>query len=205
MVKTIALAAGISLISLSANAQLLNFEDVSFKPNAYYDLTSYNGYNFTNGALINQDYYTKSGYKNGTISGTNTLFNYYNKELSITKTGGGLFDLTSAFMTAAWEDGIVVNVTGWLNGQKVNSVNISLNTTTPGSATQFNFAGIDKVTFNTIQRGTYAGYLNTGGQFAIDNLVLNPIAPVPEPSTYAMMFAGLGAIGLMVRRRKAVN
>ncbi len=27
-------------------------------------------------------------------------------------------------------------------------------------------------------------------------------APVPEPSTYAMMLAGIGAIGFMTRRRR---
>jgi hypothetical protein len=30
-----------------------------------------------------------------------------------------------------------------------------------------------------------------------------PIAAVPEPETYAMMLAGLGALGFVGRRRKA--
>jgi hypothetical protein len=28
------------------------------------------------------------------------------------------------------------------------------------------------------------------------------MAPIPEPETYALMMAGLGAIGFMARRRK---
>ena len=31
-----------------------------------------------------------------------------------------------------------------------------------------------------------------------------PIAPVPEPGTYAMLLAGLGVLGFMARRRKSV-
>jgi hypothetical protein len=36
---------------------------------------------------------------------------------------------------------------------------------------------------------------------ASNNLLLN-IAPVPEPSTYALMLAGMAAVGLSYRRRK---
>jgi hypothetical protein len=32
---------------------------------------------------------------------------------------------------------------------------------------------------------------------------LKTVAPVPEPSSYALMFAGLGLVGLVARRRKA--
>ncbi|WP_374049964.1 FxDxF family PEP-CTERM protein [Nitrosomonas sp. sh817] len=30
------------------------------------------------------------------------------------------------------------------------------------------------------------------------------VTPVPEPETYAMLLAGLGLVGFMARRRKAV-
>ncbi len=36
------------------------------------------------------------------------------------------------------------------------------------------------------------------GQFALDNI---NISAVPEPSTYMLMLAGLGAIGMLSRRR----
>jgi len=50
-----------------------------------------------------------------------------------------------------------------------------------------------------------AGCVNPSGnqaQFAFDNLTL---APVPEPSSYAMMGLGLAAISLVVRRRANKN
>jgi hypothetical protein len=40
------------------------------------------------------------------------------------------------------------------------------------------------------------------GSLAIDNVAISQVAaPVPEPESYAMMLGGLGALGLMSRRR----
>jgi hypothetical protein len=36
-----------------------------------------------------------------------------------------------------------------------------------------------------------------------DNITVNTVSAVPEPETYAMMLAGLGLMGTVVRRRKA--
>lgn len=46
---------------------------------------------------------------------------------------------------------------------------------------------------------------NTGGDhgLAIDNVSLSVTAAVPEPSSYALLLAGIGAIGFMARRRRA--
>jgi hypothetical protein len=41
----------------------------------------------------------------------------------------------------------------------------------------------------------------SGNDFALDNLSF--ASAVPEPSTWAMLFLGFGAIGLMMRRRQA--
>ena len=207
MLKTIAIASAFSLASLSANAELLDFDDIAVNTwSQYTSLTSYHGYDFTGGAaLINKDYHPVSGYHNGIISGTNGLFNQAENDIVITKTGGGVFDLTSAYITAAWEKDVLVNATGWLNGQKVSWLYFYLDPTTPTSPIQFDFKGVDKITFGYSLRGDNAGLGGGGAFFVVDNLVLNPIAPVPEPSTYAMMFAGLGAVGLMARRRKLGN
>ena len=46
----------------------------------------------------------------------------------------------------------------------------------------------------------YQTFANTDGAVGFDNLTL---APVPEPGTYALMLAGLGAVGFIARRRTA--
>ena len=42
------------------------------------------------------------------------------------------------------------------------------------------------------------------GRVLVDDLYLGVAAAVPEPETYALMLAGLAAIGAMVRRRRSV-
>jgi hypothetical protein len=61
--------------------------------------------------------------------------------------------------------------------------------------------------FNNLAAGTYAlnvlGYANgsEGGDYLGD--VLATTAPVPEPQTYALMLAGLAAVGFAASRRKS--
>lgn len=42
-------------------------------------------------------------------------------------------------------------------------------------------------------------FRSTGNAFEIDKA----LAPIPEPETYALMLAGLGAVGFMARRRRS--
>jgi hypothetical protein len=50
---------------------------------------------------------------------------------------------------------------------------------------------------------TFGGEGCCYSHFAIDDVVYtNTLAPVPEPETYAMLLAGLGLMGAIVRRRK---
>jgi len=64
----------------------------------------------------------------------------------------------------------------------------------------FSFAGLTAGTYQLVVSGTLtSGY--KGGSWGGN---LNTVSqPVPEPETYALMLAGLGAVAFVARRRKA--
>lgn len=86
-------------------------------------------------------------------------------------------------------------------------------------------AAIDTTTqFGSVDYWYYTGPVNSTGTYTlvVDGTALNngsftgsiavsstpitpPLAPVPEPESYAMMLAGLGAIGLLARRRRLAD
>lgn len=93
-----------------------------------------------------------------------------------------------AFVTNAGSSTFVAK----LNGVTVES--FSAPTNTSGST---NFYGFSGIVFNSIE-------IQSGGSnnaYALDNL--QSVAAVPEPETYALMLAGLGLMGAVVRRRSA--
>jgi len=71
----------------------------------------------------------------------------------------------------------------------------------------------DNPDFVTAQSGTsfsFRYFATNGGDgntsFFVSSLdVSTPVAPIPEPETYALMIAGLGLVGFMARRRKVMQ
>ena len=59
---------------------------------------------------------------------------------------------------------------------------------------------------NAIKNGTWnIAWLNRGGEvpdYSNSSFWLRDVTPVPEPSSYALALAGLGVLGLVVRRRR---
>ena len=98
---------------------------------------------------------------------------------------GGTFDFTSPVFGTSAAAAVDGNVAG-LSASRGGTVATSW---TPGSTLWVRWAEVNDV--------------GNDHSLAIDNLSLSvTAAAVPEPSTYAMLLAGLGAVGFIARRRR---
>ena len=149
--------------------------DFSLIPDGYYGL-QWNNWGVIDG------WDSVGGYENGVISKNNVAFAPYGDPSSINYNGS--FSLVSAYMTAAWQNGLQLEVKGLFNDIVTYDHTYTLNETGP-TLINFNYMGIDEVNFQV---------LSGQQQYVMDNLVVS--IPVPEPFTLALV--GLGALASLV-------
>jgi hypothetical protein len=102
--------------------------------------------------------------------------------MAITKTGGGLFDLSSIDIAISFYDN---------NPSEIIYVNGTPITILPVMTTFIlGLTGVSEVDITSVPSNT--------GYWALDNVVTS----VPEPEAYALFMAGLGMMGFIARRRK---
>jgi len=122
----------------------------------------------------------------------------------ISRTGGGVFDFLSIALglgdfNAGASDNVLVT------GTKANCVTdctVTANLTVTNAFQTFSlagFAGLSSVSFGMPTSGGDAD----SGYLAFDNLSTRAPGEVPEPATWAMMLLGFGALGAVMRRRRA--
>ncbi|KAB7644440.1 PEPxxWA-CTERM sorting domain-containing protein [Polymorphobacter fuscus] len=199
--RTLSLALATSMLAAAvpASAALITFDDLG--TDAFEAIpNSYHGFTWDFWASINAANYGPSGYANGVVPGGNSAcacasdFGQTTQSISSV----GKFTLGSGYFTSAWNDGATLSVVGLSGATTLFSTTAVLDTSGPSLLT-FNWSGIDKVTF-AIAGGSSAGMGGSGNYFALDNLTVT--SDVPEPASWAMMIAGFGLVGAVMRRRR---
>lgn len=135
---------------------------------------------------------------------TNTTYDY----LAMTHGDG----FATAFTTGSYFE---LEIFGWsgLNGTgtQVGEVTFYLADYTSASSLPVDawtlvdlssLAGARSLTFGYASSDVGAFGINTPEYFAMDNLVLNTPASVPEPGALLLMAAGLAGVGVLARRRR---
>jgi hypothetical protein len=106
-----------------------------------------------------------------------------------------LFTFNGAYLAGAFNNGLNITVTGLFNGSPLYTQTVIVDTTGP-TWFNFNYTGIDKVTFNSFG-GIPAGFPNgvSGPQFVMDNFTFNVLEPssIVTLSIGAMAFAVVAA------------
>ncbi len=104
---------------------------------------------------------------------------------------GNYVPFGSSSMSVGFNNGPAMTFTNVVNGNgPMDWEHKSLTWTADTNSTRIQFMGVAN------------GGLSNDGVIGLDNVSFTATAPVPEPETYALLLAGLGMVGAMVRRRK---
>jgi hypothetical protein len=109
-------------------------------------------------------------------------------------TGNGLFSKYFTFELGS-SSTVFGGIFSSFPGSIAVAVDGNLNWTDNDAADGFEFLGLGAGSHTLMVWGSYTGPKKNYGGFI-------SASPVPEPETYAMMLAGLGALGFLARRRQ---
>lgn len=197
--SAMALLAAATCFTTAASAATLDFESIGSQgaQNAIED--GYGDLRWSNFYVLDGDdqypSYPNNGYGNGTASGDYVAFNGFGAAAAFSSSS--TFDFISAAFTAAWNEGLKLNIVGYRNGAELYSQTVTL-TTTLYSTLFFNWTGIDKVAFFTSGGTPIVG--KGGHQFVIDDL---NVVQTPIPAALPFLALGLAGLGYAARRRRA--
>jgi hypothetical protein len=193
------LAAAILVLALCGTAaadQVVNFDDLTGSAGAI--PVGYCGFNWNNFSSIDAVTYATnpSGYLSGMVSPSRVAYNAYADPASLTLRSGGVFHFTGAYLTAAWNTGLNIDITGLQGGAGLYSRTVRVDCL---AATWFQFDwNVDALQFSSYGGTDYPGYPGSGEHFVMDNFTFTP-----EPATLSLL--ALGGLAVLRRRRKAAR
>ena len=183
-------------LSCSAGAVVLTFDDIDTGLGGMI-VDGYGGLNWSEMFYLDSTL-REDGYAYGTVSEPYVAYNCQSRPATVS-VSDGIFDFNGAYLTGAWNDGLNIEVKGFLGISQVYLRTVIVDTVSP-TWFDFNFLGIDTLSFNSFD-GVNAEYLGGSGyHFVMDNFTFNE---VPEPSTMILLSSGL--IGLALYRRRRAN
>jgi subtilase family serine protease len=186
--------------TIQAGLPPLTFDDLpglNYEYFGYYERVTegkvpagYGGLNWSNFYYLSQTGYSflpSSGCQPGMISTPNVAYNNGGNPASII--GVVPFDLLSAYLTAAWNDNLNLEVQGYVGTNLTYDQFFTLSATT-ATEIQFNYYGVSTVSFISSGGVPHSGYNGSGEEFVLDNVMVVPhtmpaVAPLVQNLTNA--------------------
>lgn len=189
-------------LTATANIQaaVITFDDLpATEKDAIPD--GYQGFNWGASHMVNVNYFHKdmlpgTGFESGVVSGDYAAFNFLATTSIIS---GEQFDFNGAYLTAAWNDGLNIQVTGFLNNLALFSQTVVVNTQ-HAQWFDFDFLGINSLSLRAWGGTSTDGTLGNDF-FVMDNFTINESTPVSESSSLVLLLLGISAI-LVGRKTK---
>jgi len=192
---------GVFLAASTCFAGAITFDDIAVPIgyNSYVAVPNgYQSFNWNNFDAFYAPGTPNTGYAAGMVSPSNVAFNRSGDPASFSSATQFMF--TSAYFTAAWNDGLNITIEGLNGATVVDSTTIVVSATVPTLET-FDWTGLTAVDFTSFGGTLHPGYKGKSGtEFILDNLTINA---APEPSALVLVGIGigLGRLALLCNRR----
>ena len=141
--------------------------------------SGYHGFNWINFDSIDGLNYglNPSGYQAGVVSDNNAIYGVGGETAVMS---AGMFDLISAYATAAWNDNLQMVAKGYIHGTLVYNQTNTLSATAP-TLINFKFYGVDEVDFTASGGTRHSPYSGIGTELVLDNISAVTYLPYAPP------------------------